>query len=94
MTLAEFKASLSQTTPPAELSKVLHALWEDAKGDWDRAHQLAQSVSNADGAWVHAYLHRKEGDLSNAAYWYANAGQHMPNTSLEAEWEHIAQALL
>lgn len=94
MTLEEFRASLSKEIPPAELSRTLQALWQDAKGDWDAAHKLAQSVESADGAWVHAYLHRKEGDLSNAAYWYSRAGRKVSQSSLSEEWACITQALL
>jgi hypothetical protein len=94
MTLEEFKASLAEEIPPAALDRTLQALWQDAKGDWDAAHRLAQSVESADGAWIHAYLHRKEGDLSNASYWYSRAGRKMSQSSLSEEWTHIAQALL
>jgi hypothetical protein len=94
MTLAEFKISLSQPTPPSDLSKPLQALWEEAKGDWDKSHRLAQSMGDATGAWIHAYLHRKEGDLANASYWYSGAGKSRPTTSLQEEWEEIARALL
>lgn len=71
----------------------LAALWWDARGDWQRAHEAAQSVDTAEAAWVHAYLHRKEGDLSNADYWYRRAGRRRAQTSLEAEWAEIAAAL-
>ncbi len=94
MDLRAFKESLDDTMPPPDLSLALQALWQEAKGDWETAHQLAQSENNPSGAWVHAYLHRKEGDTSNAAYWYSRAGQKMPNSSLEEEWEEIAKALL
>ena len=67
MTLTEFKATLTATTPPAALAAPLLALWHDAKGDWEGAHSVAQDIESADGAWIHAYLHRKEGDVSNAA---------------------------
>jgi hypothetical protein len=73
MTLEEYRQTLAAASPPS-VPPLLQALWHDAKGDWDQAHQLAQDVSGADGAWVHAYLHRKEGDLSNARYWYRQAG--------------------
>jgi hypothetical protein len=89
MTLAEFRSM-----PPDQLEGLLLALWWDAKGDWNRAHEIAQDVSGADGAWVHAYLHRKEGDLGNAAYWYARAGRPVAKDDLSAEWERIAVALL
>jgi len=93
MTLAEFKATLSSTTPPA-VPPLLVALWHDARGDWDAAHHVAQEIDGPDGAWIHAYLHRKEGDLGNAGYWYRQAGQVAAKDSLEAEWQRIAAALL
>jgi len=88
------KKCLSAETPPEELSDVVKALWWDAKDDWSRAHETAQDVNNADGAWVHAYLHRKEGDLGNAGYWYSRAGKPRSDDSLEEEWEAIARELL
>jgi len=94
MTLAEFRNTLSSGSPPPQLPLTLVALWHDAKGDWDRAHKVAQDVDDNDGAWVHAYLHRKEGDPGNAAYWYRRAGKPVSRLSLEAEWEQIAGALL
>jgi hypothetical protein len=95
MTLDEFRQSISQDpTPPAGLSPLLQALWHDARGEWDRAHQLAQDVETKDGAWVHAYLHRKEGDASNAGYWYRRASRDVFKGSLEDEWTGIADALL
>ncbi len=94
MTVEEFRASLSQTTPPAELNHALAGLWWDAKGDWTRAHESAQQDEGPDGAWVHAYLPRKEGDTSNAEYWYGRVGRTRSPHSLEQEWEQIAQALL
>ena len=93
MTLDEFRLTLSVANPPP-LSPLLRALWHDAKGDWDEAHRIAQDVSGADAAWVHAYLHRKEGDLSNARYWYRQAGQPSASDSREAEWDRIVAALL
>jgi hypothetical protein len=94
MTLAELKATLSSAAPPASLPPALAALWQDAKGDWDAAHRIAQDIATPDGAWIHAYLHRKEGDASNAAYWYRRAGKPVAVTSLESEWDQIATALL
>ena len=94
MTLAELKASLSEKTPPTGVAALVGALWHDARGDWDRAHHIAQSVDDAQGAWVHAYLHRKEGDLSNAGYWYARAGRPRSEAPLDEEGEEIAEALL
>jgi hypothetical protein len=93
MTLEEFKATLSASTPPST-SKVLQALWHDARGEWDKAHELANDVDDKTGAWVHAYLHRKEGDLGNAGYWYRRAGQPIASGSLESEWTRIVSALM
>ena len=93
MTLDDFKATLVDVKPPA-VSPLLLALWHDARGDWDKAHALAQEVDDASGAWVHAYLHRKEGDVGNAGYWYRRANQPTATDSLEAEWTHIVSALL
>jgi hypothetical protein len=93
MTLDEFRRTLKSATAPS-VAPALVALWHDARGEWEQAHTVAQDVEDATGAWVHAYLHRKEGDLSNAAYWYRRAHQPVEAGSLEAEWEHIAGALL
>jgi len=93
MTFEQFRATLSDAHPP-NVSPLLRALWHDAKGDWDRAHTIAQDVDDRSGAWVHAYLHRKEGDLGNAAYWYDRAQQPVATDSLGAEWMRIASALL
>ena len=93
MDLEEFRASLSGTAPPPGLGSALRALWRDAQGDWDRAHELSNDAGVA-GDWVHAYLHRKEGDLSNADYWYRRAGRERPDLSLEQEWAAIARELL
>jgi len=94
MTLEQFKLSLDANNPPSQLSPALAGLWWDAKGDWTKAHESAQVDEGPAGAWVHAYLHRKEGDASNAAYWYRRAGKPVAASSLEAEWEAIARALL
>ena len=93
MTCEEFNASLAQPAPPA-LPATLVALWHDARGNWDEAHRVAQDVDDASGAWVHAYLHRKEGDLGNASYWYRRAGRAVANGPLEDEWRDIVTALL
>ena len=85
MTLESFKNSLRATEPPETLSAPLRALWWDAKGDWHRAHACAQEDGSEAGAWVHAYLHRKEGDLSNAAYWYRKAGRAFPSQPSAAD---------
>ena len=94
MTLDELKATLQASAPPPELSPAIAALWHDARGEWEAAHRIAQDVAGKDGSWVHAYLHRKEGDAGNAAYWYRRAGQPAADDSLTAEWERIAVSLL
>ncbi len=94
MTFWEFKASLLDNQPPAQSGNLLQALWHDARGDWSAAHQIAQDIDTATGARVHAYLHRKEGDESNAQYWYHKAKQTMPNTSLEEEWEVLVKSMM
>jgi hypothetical protein len=94
MDLAAFRQSLADPLAPAGLGAALEALWHDANGDFQRAHQLAQSDEGGRGDWVHAYLHRKEGDEANAAYWYRRAGQPFRRDALEAEWRAIATALL
>lgn len=94
MTEQEFRGSLGDSEPAADLSPALKALWWQKKGDWERAHGEVQSDESTDGAWVHALLHRVEGDLPNAAYWYRRAGRDVCDGSLEAEWETIVAALL
>lgn len=93
MTLDEFRDSVTGAMPPG-LATPLQALWWDAKEDWHRAHEAAQLGEDADSAWVHAYLHRKEGDLGNAAYWYRRAGRTPARGALAAEWSMIAAELL
>ncbi len=93
-TLDELLTSLDEATCPSNVSGALAALWHDAKGDWDTAHGVAQAESDTDGACVHAYLHRKEGDLPNANYWYRRAQRTMPDDTLQQEWRDIASALL
>ena len=90
----EFRGSLSGTAPAAGLSVALQALWWQRKGDWDSAHGEAQSDNGAEAAWVHALLHREEGDLGNAGYWYRCANRDVFDGPLEAEWETIVKALL
>ena len=94
ITLAAFEASLNSPTPPADLPPLVLALWHDGRGDWDAAHRVAQDIDTDDAAWVHAYLHRKEGDAGNAAYWYRRAGRPIARVSLQDEWREIASALL
>jgi hypothetical protein len=92
--MADFKASLSDAAPAPGLSAPLAALWWAAKGKWDEAHKIVQDEGTADAAWVHAYLHRVEGDLGNAGYWYRQASQPVATDSLETEWERIVSALI
>jgi hypothetical protein len=94
MSFADFKQSLTGRKPPAGLSRVLVALWHDGRGDWEAAHDVAQNVPDPEGAWVHAYLHRKEGDHANAAYWYRRANRPVCRESLDAEWTALVQAFL
>src|SRR5687768_7596185 len=94
MTLVDFKNSLTLSTPPEGLPPLLLALWYDGKNDWEQSHNIAQDIHSTDGSWIHAYLHRKEGDTGNAGYWYRKAGKPVPDTSLEKEWEMITTALL
>jgi hypothetical protein len=94
MDLLQFKAALTAGTPPSSLTHALQALWYDATGDWQTAHEHAQRQDDATGAWVHAYLHRKKNDMANARYWYRLAGRPMPTMALDTEWEAIATALL
>ena len=94
MTLQQFNNSLLDDTPPDELSLYLQALWLDAKGDWGRAHGVAQELEDSTGSWIHAYLHRKEGDLGNAAYWYRRAGKPVASGGLKEEHEALVKALL
>jgi hypothetical protein len=91
--MAEFKTSLSGAAPAPGLEAPLAALWWAAKSGWDQAHKIVQDESTADAAWVHAYLHRVEGDLGNASYWYRQAGKPVATGSLETEWEQIVSNL-
>jgi hypothetical protein len=93
MDLLTFNASLSGNIPP-ELSVYLQALWFDAKDNWKSAHELVDHLDDKDACWVHAYLHRKEGDIWNADYWYNRAGKKRPSASLAEEWEQLVQNFL
>jgi hypothetical protein len=94
MTVAQLRATLDQSSQPPNLPPLLTALWWEAKGDWNQAHEIAQAEDGADAAWVHAYLHRKEGDASNAAYWYNCSRQPHSTLPFDKEWEQIVSALL
>lgn len=94
MDLESFKGSLAGTAPPDDVGGALAALWHQARGDWDKAHGIVQQMEDADASWVHAYLHRVEGDAANAGYWYRRAGKPVSSAPLGNEWEEIASALL
>jgi hypothetical protein len=93
MDIEVFRRSLTADAPPHGISLALQGLWWDRRGDWARAHQCAQEQDDAEGAAVHAYLHRGEGDLSNARYWYARAGRPMPTGTLAEEWDALVALL-
>jgi hypothetical protein len=93
MTFVEFKDSLNRALPQG-LSVELEALWHDGKRDWNTSHEVIQDVNSKNAAWIHAYLHRKEGDVGNAQYWYGRAGKSMPSVSLEQEWESLVNHFL
>jgi hypothetical protein len=94
MTIETFRESTEAEAPPDGLSVPLEAMWYQEKGNWDEAHRLAQSENSPNGSWVHAYLHRVEGDLGNAAYWYGLADKPVCTSSLDDEWEEIVTALI
>jgi hypothetical protein len=94
VTLADFKRSLRQHQPPAGSVPALAALWWVKKGDWERAHEIVMEADDADAAWVHAHLHRVEGDRANAQYWYRQAKKPMAKATLDDEWEALVTALL
>ena len=94
MDFKNFQQSLESAFPPADLSPYLQSLWYDGKGDWNKAHEIIQDMENKTAAWIHAYLHRKEGDIGNADYWYHQAGKIRPLYSLEKEWKEIAKELI
>ena len=93
MNIETFKESTRAATPPSGLSVSLESMWYQGKGNWEEAHRLAQSEISPSGSWVHAYLHRVEGDLGNAAYWYRLAGSPLCTSNLDHEWEEIVTTL-
>ena len=93
MDLHTFKQSLKENSPPTDASVYLQALWYDGKGNWDKSHELIQDLPDQNAAWIHAYLHRKEGDTWNADYWYRKAGRKRSSVSLDEEWEQISAEL-
>lgn len=94
MNLADFKSTLSDSAPPPDADAPLQALWWAGRDDWEKAHTIVMDDEGIEAAWVHAYLHRVEGDLGNAGYWYRRAGRPVETSPLETEWAAIAQALL
>ena len=94
MNIAQFRESVKDTVPPAGLTAALEGLWWDAKGNWEKAHESAQRDEGPDGSWVHAYLHRKQGDLPNAKYWYRRADRTVGYGDLGHEWQSIVNWLL
>lgn len=94
MTLAEFNTSLQHSTPPPGLTPLLLALWYDAKGDWHRSHVIIQDIETKEATLIHAYLHRKEGDIWNADYWYSRSGRMRPEASLQAEFAEVLKMVL
>lgn len=93
MTYDEFRGSLKNASAPDRIGPALQAMWLDARGDWEAAHRLVQDESTTEAAWVHAYLHRKEGDVANAGYWYRRCSKPACDDPLQAEWESIVRAL-
>ncbi|MEO6316754.1 MAG: hypothetical protein ABIU63_01650 [Chitinophagaceae bacterium] len=89
-----FSKSITAAEPPQDLNQYALSLWWDAKGDWQQAHTIIQDMEDINAAWIHAYLHRKEGDTGNAGYWYNRAGKKMPQSTLQEEWKEILQSVL
>lgn len=94
MTIDEFKQSIEDGRRPENVSPALLAMWCEARGEWSEAHGIVQACDDRSAAWVHAYLHRKEGDTSNAVYWYSRASRPMSDQALEQEWEEIVACFL
>jgi hypothetical protein len=94
MNLKEFQGSLEATVPPEGIAEPLQALWREAKGDWDGAHAIVRSNKSKASSRVHAYLHRKEGDIANSKFWHERAGSMLPDVPVEKEWEMLVVSLL
>lgn len=94
MDLPAFQTSLQSTNPPAFSNPLLLALWHEGRGDWDASHNIAQDIHSKEGSWIHAYLHRVEGDIWNADYWYNRAGRKRPSYSVEQEWKELVEWFL
>ena len=93
MTPAAFKRTLPHAVPPKAVDPALQALWWAKKDDWDKAHRIVMAAHSREAAWVHAHLHRVEGDDGNAGYWYREARRHVANGPLDTEWDEIVDAL-
>ena len=91
MNYDEFITTLKKNEPPKNISDTLKALWYDGKDDWESSHNVAQDIHDKNGSWIHAYLHRKEGDIPNARYWYTMAGRKEPGVTLKEEWESLVK---
>ncbi len=94
MTYNDFLKSIASDNPKQDLPAPLQSLWWDKKGEWGKSHDIAQEIPSKDGFWAHAYLHRKEGDIWNADYWYSKAGKKRPNIDLDEEWESLVKHFL
>ena len=94
MSFEEFQKTLASSDPMDDLSHHLKSLWYDGKGNWNKAHSIIQNIEDKSAAWIHAYLHRKEGDIGNADYWYRMAGKNRPDISFKEEWEDLVKTLL
>lgn len=94
MTFEEFKESLNNSSPPQNLSDLLKAMWYDANENWKASHDIAQEIHSKEGSWIHAYLHRKEGDEGNASYWYQRAEKSFPTITLQDEWSQLVLSFL
>ncbi|RYY21826.1 MAG: hypothetical protein EOO04_17390 [Chitinophagaceae bacterium] len=94
MNFQDFKQSLDTGEFPGSVGLPLQAMWFAGKNQWEDAHNIAQDIHTPDGSWIHAYLHRLEGDTANAGYWYRKAGKSYPTESLTDEWETIVKALI
>jgi hypothetical protein len=94
MDVQSYKSSLSDNAPPHSISVYLEALWHDAKGNWEASHKIIQEIDDNKAAWIHAYLHRKEGDIFNADYWYRRAGKKRPTFSLQEEWQELVESFI
>jgi hypothetical protein len=94
MTFNDFQTSTANDQPNPNLSPIFQSLWWDKKGSWERAHNIAQDIHTNEGSWIHAYLHRKEGDIWNADYWYRKAGKSRPDTTLDEEWEALVKQFI